>query len=115
MRSSFILCQASILAPFVLGRLHRRADDPPPTKYPASLNVSGQMNRTDVDLEDGFAIDVFSPSAHKLNVDRNFTLTPAFVVASGGGSNWVHINNYSWVMTTDRVSETSLTTERSYY
>ena len=84
-------------------QLRRRADDPPPTKYPVSIPVGGNMSRTDVDLEDGFAIDILSPSNHTLTLDRNFTLVPAFVVSTGGGSPWVHVNNYSWVLKTDRV------------
>ena len=58
------------------------------------------MERTDQDFEDGFAVDLFSPSPRTFVVKKKSPPSaPASSVQGTTGEPWVAVLNYSWVIT----------------
>lgn len=71
-----------------------------------SMNLNGQMQRTDQDFIDGLAIDLFSPTPRSLVVNQKSPPSaPASAVRGTTGEPWIFIYNYSWVI---NLNETAL-------
>ncbi|KAK1750994.1 hypothetical protein QBC47DRAFT_392050 [Echria macrotheca] len=63
-----------------------------------TVQVLGQMARTDQDFVDGFAIDLFSPTNRTLVVTNNTSPLPGNFVTGSSGEGFVNLSSYSWVI-----------------
>jgi hypothetical protein len=80
------------------------ATDPDVANFGDTINILGNMERTDQDFTDGLAIDLFSPSNRTLVVQKNTAPLPGKFVSGSTGENFVSLSNYSWVV---RMNETA--------
>lgn len=57
-----------------------------------------QMDRTDVDYEDGFVLDVISPTNRTVVVRTNTSPLAGSFVTGSSGEGFINLSNYSWVV-----------------
>lgn len=74
------------------------AAEPPLPGFGDTVQVLGEMQRTDQDFKDGLALDLFSPKARTLVVKQNFTPLPAQFVTGATGEPFIALSNYSYVI-----------------
>lgn len=63
-----------------------------------TVQVLGDMQRTDQDFKDGLALDLFSPKARTLTVKQNTSPLSANFITGNSGEPFVALSNYSYIV-----------------
>ncbi|KAH8693412.1 hypothetical protein GQ44DRAFT_792334 [Phaeosphaeriaceae sp. PMI808] len=63
-----------------------------------TVEVLGQMQRTDQDFKDGLALDLFSPLPRTLVVRKNTTPLPPQFVTGASGEPFIALSDYSYII-----------------
>ncbi|CAN8103301.1 unnamed protein product [Discula destructiva] len=92
------------LSPRILGLLIAlcplsvRAQEAALAKFGDTVQVLGQMERTDQDFTDGLALDLFSPTNRTLVVTNNTAPLPGQFVTGSSGESFMNLSPYSWII-----------------
>ncbi|KAK2615853.1 hypothetical protein N8I77_002578 [Diaporthe amygdali] len=74
------------------------AQDDPLANFGDTIQVLGQMARTDQDFKDGLALDLFSPTNRTLVVTNNTSPLPGNFVKGSSGEGFTSLSTYSWIV-----------------
>lgn len=78
--------------------LSSRSQAPDVANFGDTVQVLGQMERTDQDFADGLALDLFSPTNRTLVVTNNTSPLPGNYVTGSTGEPFVSLSSYSWIV-----------------
>lgn len=78
--------------------LSSHSQAPDVANFGDTVQVLGQMERTDQDFADGLALDLFSPTNRTLVVTNNTSPLPGNYVTGSTGEPFVSLSSYSWIV-----------------